>query len=281
MGTIVRLLEKHNQQPMRLGCFNNNYKSVSDMTIDDFETEACKTMLLYPRSTKEIHCRRLKLNVDDTEATKFFTCPRFPRSCSKYSNFNTSRCSCGGLMTREFQVSEEDQLGSPIGNNEDGVFVSCRSSYIVTDDMRVTLSSLGVISKELNLLGYADFDDVKEILLDVGTQEVLTLLGNFFASDFPLSRTFLGKDFLKRPSTHALDVGCVKGGHDCNVKIFVRKSDKKIIYAECSEDFIDSLLGFLVLPLELAWSLTNDGSVLGWVGNLCRKKDLFTSCDLS
>ncbi|XP_033147889.1 uncharacterized protein LOC103870560 [Brassica rapa] len=172
MGTIVRLLEKHNQQPMRLGCFNNNYKSVSDMTIDDFETEACKTMLLYPRSTKEIHCRRLKLNVDDTEATKFFTCPRFPRSCSKYSNFNTSRCSCGGLMTREFQVSEEDQLGSPIGNNEDGVFVSCRSSYIVTDDMRVTLSSLGVISKELNLLGYADFDDVKEILLDVGTQEV-------------------------------------------------------------------------------------------------------------
>ncbi|CAF2102523.1 BnaA05g29220D [Brassica napus] len=272
MGTIVRLLEKHNQQPMRLGCFNNNYKSVSDMTIDDFETEACKTMLLYPRSTKEIHCRRLKLNVDDTEATKFFTCPRFPRSCSKYSNFNTSRCSCGGLMTREFQVSEEDQLGSPIGNNEDGVFVSCRSSYIVTDDMRVTLSSLGVISKELNLLGYADFDDVKEILLDVGTQEVLTLLGNFFASDFPLSRTFLGKDFLKRPSTHALDVGCVKGGHDCNVKIFVRKSDKKIIYAECSEDFIDSLLGFLVLPLELAWSLTNDGSVLGWVGNLCRSE---------
>ncbi|XP_013583434.1 PREDICTED: uncharacterized protein LOC106292390 [Brassica oleracea var. oleracea] len=273
MGTIVRLLQKHKQQPMRLGCFNNIYKSVSDMTIDDFETEACRTMLLYPRSIKEIHCRRLKLNIDDTEATKFFTCPLFPRSCKKYSNFNTSRCSCGDLMTREFQVSEEDQLGSPIGNNDDGVFVSCRSSYIVTDDLRVTLSSLGVISKELNLLGYADFDDVKEILLDAGIKEVLTLLGNFFASDFPLSRTFLGKDFLKRPSTHTLEVGCGKGGHECNVKIFVRKSDKKIIYAECSEDFIDSLLGILALPLELAWSLlSNNGSVLGCVGNLCRSE---------
>ncbi|KAF2558835.1 hypothetical protein F2Q68_00018071 [Brassica cretica] len=273
MGTIVRLLQKHKQQPMRLGCFNNIYKSVSDMTIDDFETEACRTMLLYPRSIKEIHCRRLKLNIDDTEATKFFTCPLSPRSCKKYSNFNTSRCSCGDLMTREFQVSEEDQLGSPIGNNDDGVFVSCRSSYIVTDDLRVTLSSLGVISKELNLLGYADFDDVKEILLDAGIKEVLTLLGNFFASDFPLSRTFLGKDFLKRPSTHTLEVGCGKGGHECNVKIFVRKSDKKIIYAECSEDFIDSLLGILALPLELAWSLlSNNGSVLGCVGNLCRSE---------
>lgn len=61
MGTIVRLLEKHRQP--RSGCFHNIYRSVSDMAIDDFQTEACKTMLLYPKSTKEIQCRRLKLKV--------------------------------------------------------------------------------------------------------------------------------------------------------------------------------------------------------------------------
>lgn len=174
MGTIVRLLEKHNLHQMRLGCFHNIYKSVSDMTIHDFETEACRTMLLYPKSTKEIHCRRLKLNIDDTEATKFFICPlHFSReSCKKYSNFNTSRCSCGNLMTNQFQVSEEDQIGSPIGNNEDGVFVSCRSSYIITDNLRVTQNSLGVIANELNVLGYADCNDLQEFLLDVGYKEV-------------------------------------------------------------------------------------------------------------
>lgn len=105
---------------------------------------------------------------------------------------------------------------------------------------------------------------------------MLTLLGNFFASEFPLSRTFLSRLLFKRPkkwlSTHAVEVGCVKGGNECNLKIFVRKSDKRILYAECSEDFVDSLLGFLALPLELAWSLTDDSSVLGYVGNLCRSE---------
>lgn len=100
---------------------------------------------------------------------------------------------------------------------------------------------------------------------------MLTLLGNLFAWKLPLSRTFLSQDFVKLPSKPAVEVGCVKGGHECNVKIFVRKSDKKILYAECSEDFVDSLLGLLALPLELAWSLT-DGSVLGFVGNLCRSE---------
>ena len=75
-------------------------------------------------------------------------------------------------MTREFQVSEEDQIGCPIGDNGDGVFVSCRSSYIITDDLRVTLNSLGVIANELNVLGYAYFNDLQEILLDVGFKEV-------------------------------------------------------------------------------------------------------------
>nr|VDD46986.1 unnamed protein product [Brassica oleracea] len=305
MGTIVRLLQKHKQQPMRLGCFNNIYKSVSDMTIDDFETEACRTMLLYPRSIKEIHCRRLKLNIDDTEATKFFTCPLFPRSCKKYSNFNTSRCSCGDLMTREFQVSEEDQLGSPIGNNDDGVFVSCRSSYIVTDDLRVTLSSLGVISKELNLLGYADFDDVKEILLDAGIKEVpsfyytiylgtltfiamlclgsclslgnqvLTLLGCLFTSDAPLTDTFLRKHCMAMKSkmlTPLVQEARVAGevNEVVTLKVYVRKSDKAILYAECREEFVDFLFTFLVIPLEFAWELSVDHLNMGCVGNLRR-----------
>ncbi|KAG7581215.1 hypothetical protein ISN44_As08g009350 [Arabidopsis suecica] len=276
MGTIIRLLEKH-KKSQTVGCFNNIYKSVSDMVVDDFETEACKSMLLYPRSTKEIHYRRLKLNIDDTEDAKFFTCPLYYRiSCRQYTNFNTSKCSCGELMIRQIEVSEEEQLGGPIGNDEDGVFVSCRSSYIVTDDLKVTLSSLGVISNVLNGLGYAGFDDLQEVLVDIGFEEVLALLGNFFATEYPLTRTFLKKFVVvtpkKRLFTRGPKVEHVKGGHECNVKLFIRKIDRKILYAECSEDFIDSLLTFLALPLELAWSLSNDSSILGCVGNLCKSQ---------
>lgn len=59
-----------------------------------------------------------------------------------------------------------------------------------------------------------------------------------------------------------------KGGF--SVKVFVRKFDREILYAECSEDFIDCLFTFLILPLELACSLSNQNTILGSVGNLCR-----------
>lgn len=52
-----------------------------------------------------------------------------------------------------------------------------------------------------------------------------------------------------------------------SMKVFVRKFDREILYAECSEDFIDALLSSLILPLELVCSLSNN---LGCVGNLCR-----------
>lgn len=124
MGTIARLLEKHQKLPPVLGCYKNLNASVANLGIDNFETEACKAMLMYPKSTREIHCRRLKLNMDDTEqSSKFFVCPNFYKPCSLrmyYSNFTTSKCiSCGSFMTKEVRVPEELQAGYQIGNGVD------------------------------------------------------------------------------------------------------------------------------------------------------------------
>lgn len=122
MGTVVRLLEKHQtpQSPI-VGCFHKLFKSVSDMSVDHFETQACKNLLLYPQSVRESYGGKLKLNIDDTEATGFFICPYFMsnESCSKvYSNTNTSRCRCGSSMSHKIQVQEGEQA--------DGVLPSCR-----------------------------------------------------------------------------------------------------------------------------------------------------------
>ena len=70
-------------------------------------------------------------------------------------------------MTREFQVEdgEEDKV--------DGVFLSCRTSYIVTDDMRVAVNSMGLVLNVLNDLGYSGFDKLQEMVIDVGFEEVL------------------------------------------------------------------------------------------------------------
>lgn len=175
MGKVARLLVNHKAV---LGCYKNLNRSVANMGIDHFETEACKRMLLSPKSTMEIHCSRLKLNMSHTDPTNFFVCPKLFQttdSCSSrtYSNFNTSRCSCGSLLYAQILVPEEAQLGEVIGNNADGVFVNCRSSFIVTDDLKVSVNSIGLVMKVLNDLGYTDGSALSETLLDVGFEEVL------------------------------------------------------------------------------------------------------------
>ncbi|AEE74725.1 hypothetical protein (DUF674) [Arabidopsis thaliana] len=274
MGTIARLLEKHQKLPQILGCYKNLSRSVSDMAVDDFKTEACKSMLLSPKSSMEIHCRRLKLHIDDTQATMFYVCSKKHESdSSKYSNFYKSRCSCGSLMIYQIHVPEDEQVVDSLGNAEDVVFVSCRSSFILTDDLKVMLNSIDEIVKVLNGLGYPNINDLKEMLIDVGSEEVLSLLGNLFTSESALTSTFLMKQCMTTMLTLSpppmFKTGRVEQGSGCHIKVFVGKLDRKILYAECSEDFIDSLLTFLVLPLESASSFFEDNTIIGCVKNLC------------
>ncbi|CAH2065187.1 unnamed protein product [Thlaspi arvense] len=276
MGTIVRLLEKHQapQSPI-VGCFHSLYKSVSDMSVDNFEAQACKNLLLYPRSVKESHCRKLKLNIDGTVATKFFVCPNFiihENCCKVYSNLSTSRCRCGRSMAREIQVQGSE--------HDDGVFLSCRTSFIITDGLKVSLNSMGLVLNILNDLGYAGFDKLQEMLVDVGFQEVLTLLSCLFTSETPLTDTFLRKHCVTRKRkalTPLVQESTVAGDADelLTVNVYVRKTDSAILYAECREDFVDLLFTFLAIPLEFAWELSVDNVNMGCVGNLCRSlKDL-------
>lgn len=65
MGTIASLLEKHkNPQSSIVGCFHNLHRSVSIMDDDNFQTQACKNLLMHPKSMKEAQCRQLKLNIE-------------------------------------------------------------------------------------------------------------------------------------------------------------------------------------------------------------------------
>ncbi|CAN6917017.1 unnamed protein product [Brassica oleracea var. botrytis] len=272
MVTIVRLLEKHQtpQSPI-VGCFHKLYKSVSDMSVDHFETQACKNQLLYPRSVRESYGGNLKLNIDDTAATGFFICPYFMSNdscCKVYSNISTSSCRyCGTSMNRSIPVQE--------GVQADRVFPSCRTSFIITDDLKVSLNSIGLVLNILNDLGYACFDKLQEMVIDVGSEEVLTLLGCLFTSEAPLTDTFLRKHCTTRKRkalTPLVQENAVAGDADkfVAIKVYIRKTDKMILYAECREDFIDLLFTFLAVPLEFAWDLSVGIVNIGCVGNLSR-----------
>ncbi|KAG2311999.1 hypothetical protein Bca52824_023556 [Brassica carinata] len=54
------------------------------------------------------------------------------------------------------------------------------------------------------------------------------------------------------------------------IKVYSRKTDKMVLYAEFREDFIDLLFSFLAIPLEFAWELSVDSVNMGCAGNLNR-----------
>jgi hypothetical protein len=70
LGTIVRLLGKQSG----LGCLDEVYKSVDSLSIEHFQTKACKTMLLEPLNAAASQCDRLKLKVDNANPRLIFVC---------------------------------------------------------------------------------------------------------------------------------------------------------------------------------------------------------------
>ncbi|CAH8379405.1 unnamed protein product [Eruca vesicaria subsp. sativa] len=280
MGTLARLLEKSNSS-VPIGCFNNIYASVATMSMKHFSTEASKQMLLYPGSLNQDKCQKTKLRMidDDSQATKCFMCPMFVRSgqCSKgYSNFNTSRCSCGNLMNEVIQFQRKGVKASA-GTN--GVFVrSAHTSFIITDDLKVEVNSVMSTLKLLKELGYTDdCDKLVDLILDFNLQEVTALLKCLFTSDTPLTDTFLKKKsscgikrMLSPPPALSEEERESKADQTITVNAYVRKKEGNIMYVECGEDFVDLLFTFLAMPLQSVWGISGNGVTFGCIGNLCK-----------
>ncbi|CAH8269739.1 unnamed protein product [Arabidopsis lyrata] len=276
MGTIVRLLENHRKsEPVTVGCFNNLYRSVVEMSRDSFETEACKQMLMYLRSVRDVQCKRLKLNINPTEDIKCFKCPSY---CSLYSNFNTSICSCGNLTNEEIKLENKEKVAGQNQSDANGVFVSGRCSFILTDDLEVAVKSTELVLNKLKSLGCADVSKLGERLLDIGLEEVLTLLECIFSSNAPLTDAFLNKKSPQGVTKFYKSLSpCLEKKEDetepekvVTLKAFVRKQDMKILFIECGEEFVELLLSFLAVPLESVWEISGSSISLGCIGNLCR-----------
>ncbi|CAL9214507.1 unnamed protein product [Arabidopsis halleri] len=269
MGTVVRLLENYqknqkSEATVMIGCFNNLYKSVLDIGTANFMKEACKDMLLYPISVKENQRKQLKLNIDDIEVLKYYMCPK---GCGRlYSNFCSSRCSCGELMRKESKTGHGVAYGE--------IFVSHKPLFTITDNLKVGFTSISLTLKTLKVAGYSDVDQLHEMHVDVDHEKVLALLKCLFSSDTPLTDVFLTKErpcviskVLNMPSREESGA-VVQSNIVMSVSVFTRKQDKKVLYIESEKDFVDLLFTFLVLPLNSAWKLAGSNLVLGCINNL-------------
>ncbi|OIW07523.1 hypothetical protein TanjilG_14469 [Lupinus angustifolius] len=75
LGTIARIVSNDsNMKKVNVGSLTSLYQSVANLDVSHFWTDTCKEMLLHPRNSSEDYCQNMKLNIDDTEKTKYFIC---------------------------------------------------------------------------------------------------------------------------------------------------------------------------------------------------------------
>ncbi|CAK8574926.1 unnamed protein product [Lathyrus sativus] len=285
LATIIRLLSTNNndqqqQQPSSesspfLGSIKSLYESVQSLTPNDVWNPVCKQMLLNPRNPCELLCKKLFLNIDDTEASsEFFVCD----TCNMFTTFQNLDCTCGKPTNRRPKNLDSEGLGNSTSVAVDdalsGVFVKENGSlFLVFDDLKIVPSSLVTSMQMLMELGYSDLSQLEEVTQNIGKQEILNILKYALTSQEPLTKTILkssSKNKAHPPSqfASAVKVKTCTSDIKMDVKLVRSKSQKKIIFAETGENFVDFIFSFLTIPLGSIVKLLDGNSFVGCIDNL-------------
>ncbi|CAL0302650.1 unnamed protein product [Lupinus luteus] len=284
LGTIARLVAKEGDMgPVKIASLSSLYESVVNLGDEYMFIDTCKEMLLQPRNPMEDYCRRMKLNVDDTEPTKYYVCNNLLDCvletnvmCSTFKNYD---CDCGSYL--EKQISRNTFI--PLVG-----FVKNKSCFIVTDDLCVLPMSLDTMVSIVKKMGIEDMSTLKEILVNVTKNQLIDLLKCSLVSKTPLTDVFLRK----KPCIQKSDGNIVYVCGDfideqcasVNVKIMYQKSDGKILCAQ-GKDFANFLLSILTFPLGVVVRLLQGNSSVGSVDGLYNSvvhlnEDLFNTKEL-
>ncbi|KAI0489222.1 hypothetical protein KFK09_029064 [Dendrobium nobile] len=274
LGSIVRLLEKQTG----LGSLDNLYESVEQFDAKYLQSEACKEMLLKPRSAAAEICDDLKIkNIHDVNPRHFYICNESDcliQSSCYYTYVTKARCNrCGKLMDKDWSWSK--------GTIEKrGVFVNDETDFIVTDDLRVMPISLMSGFSLMEELQIKNTDMLEERAINVGNDEALNLLRISLVSKRTLTRLFFSdecieqsvkyfsviKEEIKKENKEEIDDG--EEQQQTNVKIIFNKKNNNVLYTEVEGDFVNQLLSFLTFPLSSVFMLLGDQISLGCINNL-------------
>nr|CAB3485615.1 unnamed protein product [Digitaria exilis] len=244
LGTIVRLLDKQSQ----MGCLDEVYKSVEDLSSDYFQTKACKVMLLKPLNAASSHCDRLKINIDDTKTRAVYL----------------------------FGQSPQNDGSTAAGDSEDGVFVKGCLKFIITDDLQVAPASTSLMLSLFEKFGVGDPADLEKAVVNLSSDKIKSLLkrsltskqpftGYYFAVPNPpedASLETLHRDLYEQANNDEQKVNDVK------IRVLQAKNSSSLLYAEVGDDFVDLLFGLLSVPLGSMIKTFGQGTSKGCLDNL-------------
>ncbi|KAH1123386.1 hypothetical protein J1N35_006546 [Gossypium stocksii] len=199
-------------------------------------------MLLYPRTIHENKLKKMMLNKDVTKPTKIFMCQNV--KCSEklvgLSNYKTAECSCRKLLNRDVSGWEIDAVKDETKGE---------SMFFITDNL-VVMKLIQFLLK----LGIKNIHQIKEEVLEIDSYEMSNLLSYSLVSKTTLTDAFLSKQRILSGEKSLLVAPnmaeTVENDVKTSVKIILRKSDRKMLFVETKEDFVDLLFSFLTIPFD-------------------------------
>ncbi|KAK2447434.1 hypothetical protein QL285_006793 [Trifolium repens] len=220
LGTISRLVAKEsNIEAVKFGSISSLYKSVEDLDQKYLWNQTCKEMLLNPRNSMEGYCRKLRLNIDDTEPLKYFYCENLECNSSvkegknRLSLFRNQKCGCGKVL-----------ISAAVRWSLENGFAKENSTFIISDDLYVMPNVVDILK------------------LSLVTKTPLT---DFFFKKSPFPLEFKQRN---QSEFRIREVKSDKVGQ-MSVKVVRRKSTGEFLFVEAGEDFIDFVFSFLTFPL--------------------------------
>ncbi|KAK8916930.1 hypothetical protein KSP39_PZI022652 [Platanthera zijinensis] len=248
LGAIVRLLKKRSG----LGSLDSLYESIEQLDAQHLQTEACKEMLLNPRSAAAVLCEDLKVKgIHELKPRSFYTCRQdgcLIHSICYFTYTSNVLCSrCGELMDRIWEWKKTTEEG--------GVFVKATTEFMITDDLRVMPASL---LKSLSLLKEMHIKDtsmLEERVMQFETKEALNLLGRSLVSENALTEVCF-------PDACVIKEEMVddEAQNEIKVELILNKKNNSVLYAEVGDDFTNHLFSFLAFPLGSVLKFLSDMS---------------------
>ncbi|XXG89350.1 hypothetical protein AAC387_Pa12g1367 [Persea americana] len=260
IGTIIGLTGKQS----KIGSMTRLYESVEDLDVNLLQAEACKDMLLHPRSASEEQCKNLKVNVNNTNMTKYYICSSWS-CCSEAHQLISSVCNAPCRCGRQMNQVICKKPPKVVAEGKDGVFVKGDVIYMISDDLQVSPVSTASALSLLKDLGIGLRTTFEEHNVRVSAEEVLHLLERSLFSKTPLTDMFLGEQDIAstadhnsiatlNSSGHGMAQSQMEGENDISsermsIKLIQNKFNHRIFYAETGTDFPDLLFSFLTFPL--------------------------------
>ncbi|KAL7128793.1 hypothetical protein ABFS83_13G018200 [Erythranthe nasuta] len=280
LGTIIKVLKKHygddQETRVTIGSITTLYNGLANLDISHFETEAAKEMLLDPVRSFDVERRKLKLDISDTNPTKYYPCHDWICRFFRWSNVrmhsdNTGRCGrCGKTMTKEVRTR---------GDGDSGVFMINTVSFLISDDL-VMVPNVGVPTvQNLRDLGITNIDGGELMNVAFGFNEVMDLLKGSLLSRTPLTDIILDKreGNSTKPNfeseillSHENEKEADFSSKNLLLKLIGQRSTNKLMFAQGDEAFIDFLFRLLTIPLGGVERLLGGNTCLRSIDNLYR-----------